>query len=139
LRTYKGERRYARTFLGLADDGERKADGKLVYDYEQAKAAALKIIDAPAAAIGKYTVADAMSDYIAHKQARGQPVNDLIRRSRVWITPTLGHYAVRELTSEQLNRKLLRSTLNKAGCSIYSTEANYPRVVKESGAVRVKR
>ena len=42
LRFYKGERRYARIFLALADDGDRKADGKLVYDYEMAKAAAEK-------------------------------------------------------------------------------------------------
>ena len=103
LRFYKGERRYARVFLGLADDGDRKADGKLVYDYEQAVAAAEKHIDGPAVAAGKYSVTDAMSDYIAFKAARGQPTNDLVRRSRVWITPKLGSYAVRELTAERLN------------------------------------
>ena len=44
-----------------------------------------------------------MDDYIAIKAGRGQPTNDLIRRSRVWITPQLGPYAVRELTAERLN------------------------------------
>lgn len=101
LRTYKGDNRYSRMFLGKADDGA-EADGRAVLDYAQARAKAEAIIDAPALATTKLTVRKAMDRYVAYKRSNGEPVDDLVRRSEAWILPRLGDKVVSELTPEGL-------------------------------------
>jgi hypothetical protein len=67
------------------------------------------MVAGPEAGNGKIvqlTVRQAMGRYIDYKRHKGQPVGDLISRSRVHILPALGDLVVSELSAEQLRRWL---------------------------------
>jgi integrase len=91
--------------LGRADDVEA-ADGQRVLSYQQALAAARAAVDTPQGRVHRLTVRQAMERYVECKRAQGQPVADLVSRSRAHILPLLGDLVVEELTAEQLRRWL---------------------------------
>jgi len=95
--------------LGRADDAAR-ADGADVLSFEQAKAKGHAMVASPNGngnePIVRLTVRQAMHRYIDYKHQKGQPVGDLISRSKVHILPTLGDLVVSDLTAEQLRRWL---------------------------------
>jgi integrase len=105
LRRYIGNGKYRVQTLGRADDVAR-ADGADVLSFEQAKAKAHAMMASPNGngngPIVRLTVRQAMHRYIDYKHQKGQPVGDLISRSKVHIVPTLGDLVVSELTAEQL-------------------------------------
>jgi integrase len=109
LRRYIGDGKYRVQALGRADDVAR-ADGADVLSFEQAKAKAHAMVASPNGngngPTVRPTVRQAMHRYIDYKHQKGQPVGDLISRSRVHIIPTLGDLVVSELTAEQLRRWL---------------------------------
>ena len=94
---------YRVTPLGLADDA-RDADGDRILSFDQAYAAARAVADAPTGVVHQLTVRAAMAAYIAHQEAHGKPVRDLISRTDAHILPVLGDKLVDELTTERLNR-----------------------------------
>jgi len=96
--------KYTSMALGRADDAER-ADGELILSFEQASAAARAAVNVPRR-ISRLTVAQAMEAYTEAKRAAGQPVRDLISRTRVHIVPVLGAVVVEDLTAERLRRWL---------------------------------
>jgi integrase len=95
--------KYKHHQLGLADD-LAEADGRLILSFEQAQAAALAMLDAPAALLGRLTVAAAMDAYTDHLRDQGKAVDDLIWRTRAHILPRLANVPVADLTTEQLSR-----------------------------------
>jgi hypothetical protein len=97
--------KYTREAIGGADD-TAEADGERVLTYDQAKAKALTVIDAPKAKRQRITVRQAMDAYIEHKRQQGQPTRDLKSRADCHILPTLGNKVVAELTAERLRRWL---------------------------------
>src|SRR5262245_12846365 len=105
LRRYLSRNKYRVVELGAADDA-LPADGVRVLAFVQAEAAARAMLDSAPAVVHRLTVRQAMARYIEFKQARGQPVNDVVSRSAVHILPTLGDCLVSELTAEQLRRWL---------------------------------
>jgi integrase len=105
LRRYVGDGRYRVEAIGRADDVAR-ADGTRVLSYEQAKAKARAMIGAVGGRSERLTVREAVADYIAAKQAAGQPVRDLISRTGVHILPVLGDLVVADLTAAQLRKWL---------------------------------
>src|SRR6516225_4616104 len=109
LRRYVGNGKYRVQALGRADDAAR-ADGADVLSFEQAKAKGHAMVASPNGngnePIVRLTVRQAMHRYIDYKHQKGQPVGDLISRSKVHILPTLGDLVVSDLTAEQLRRWL---------------------------------
>ena len=96
LRTYR-KGKYTIQPLGLADDVE-DGDG---LSLEAAEAMARELLAAPVKKNKKLTVAQAMLDYIADKERKGQPTKDLMSRSRAHIeTAPIGNYLVSELTAD---------------------------------------
>ena len=96
LRTYR-KGKYTIQPLGLADDVE---DGEGL-SLEAAEAMARELLAAPVKKNKKLTVAQAMLDYIADKERKGQPTKDLMSRSRAHIeTAPIGNYLVSELTAD---------------------------------------
>ncbi len=98
--------------LGAADD-HQDADGVAVLDYFQAqdearKKAAQTVAIVKAGGEPGYTVADAMTDYIATYAVRGKAEGKarVEWTSKAHITPTLGTVALEELTTAQLRKWL---------------------------------
>src|SRR6188472_3683644 len=100
-----GGEKYRVTPLGRADDSAH-ADGERVLSYEQALAAVRAAVDVPASRVHRLTVRQAMERYVEFKRLAGQPVSDLLSRTRAHILPVLGSLVVEELTAEQLRRWL---------------------------------
>lgn len=109
LRRYVGDKRYAVETLAVADD-RADADGVTVLSYRQAQAAARSRHEAltrqerglPTSS-GPYTVADAMADYLSHKEAEGgKSVEDSRIRADALIIPQLGALEVAKLTPKHL-------------------------------------
>jgi len=122
LRQYQ-DGKYTSMALGRADDAER-ADGELILSYEQALAAARAAADTPRR-ISRLTVRQAMEAYTEAKRAAGQPVDDLISRTRVHILPVLGAAVVEELTSERLRRWLATMAATPAQMRPRGSKPNY--------------
>ena len=103
LRRSLGRDKYQIIPLGDADDRDLVADGRVILSYEQAKAKALAMIEAPADQRGsRLTVRRAMERYIELKRGAGANIIDLTSRTRVHILPVLGDLSVSELTAERL-------------------------------------
>ena len=68
--------------LGRADDAAA-ADGKHVLTFEQAGAKARTMVAAPnGGKVVNLTVRQATARYVDYKRSQGQPVNDLLGRSK---------------------------------------------------------
>lgn len=98
---YKGNGKYSRDPIADADDTV-EADGARVLNFEQARAKALAILDAPKAKRTNLTVRQLVADYITYKEQRDQPTRDLKRRMEAHIIPILGNKVAAELTAERL-------------------------------------
>jgi integrase len=122
LRQYQ-DGKYTSMTLGRADDAER-ADGELILSFEQALTAARAAANTPRH-ISRLTVRQAMEAYTEAKRAAGQPVRDLISRTRVHILPVLGATVVEELTSERLRRWLATMASTPAQMRPRGTKPNY--------------
>jgi integrase len=81
-----------------------EADGTQILTYEQAKAKALAIIDAPKAKHTRMIVRRAAADYLEKKRQRGQPTRDAEHRIAAHINPTLGDVCIPDLTAERIRR-----------------------------------
>jgi hypothetical protein len=107
-RRYLGRERYEEKQIGVADD-YTTADGEIVLTFSQAqeKARAWWIEKERAArgiAAGPYTVADALRDYFADREARGgKDVEGDRGRADLRILPTLGKITLADLTTKRLN------------------------------------
>jgi integrase len=92
--------------FAIADD-DAPADGVNIMNYEQAVTAAREMIDSPRGGkITRITVRQAMERYVEFKRHAGQPVEDLLSRSRAHIYLHLGDLVVSDLTAERLRRWL---------------------------------
>jgi integrase len=104
LRRFIGGK-YSIIELGKADDAA-DADGSSVLDYAQARHVASKMLASPGRTISRMTVRQAYERYRAHKEALGQPIDDLRSRVTVHILPTLGDLVIEELDPARLRRWL---------------------------------
>src|SRR5262245_34355052 len=109
-RRYSGEGRYAvenlRTADGalvLADDYE-DADGERILSFAQAQRAAR---GSHRRAVGPYTVAAAITDYLAFLESDGRSphsIRDTRYRATAFILPQLGGVKIATLTADRLRR-----------------------------------
>jgi integrase len=110
-RCYRGAGVYATEALGIADD-TLEADGLKVLDYWQAQQHARvwgerqRLIAEGMVRDGRYTVAHAITDYLAEIKAEKSPV--AVQGAKyvfdAWILPELGAIQVEKLTTDRLNR-----------------------------------
>jgi integrase len=107
LRRYVGNGKYRVEPLGRADDAAH-ADGRRVLSYDQAEAKARAMVGVPGESgkIARMTVRQAVEHYVEFKRAQGQPIGDLISRTKAHVLPELGNLVVAELTAERLRRWL---------------------------------
>jgi integrase len=108
---YRGAGVYATEALGIADDTV-DADGVKVLDYWQAQEHARRwgerqrLIAEGRLRDGSYTVADAVTDYLAEITAEKSPA--AVRGAKyvfdAWVLPELGAIQVEKLTTERINR-----------------------------------
>lgn len=109
LRRYVGDKKYAVETIGLADDAA-DADGVTVLSFRQAQAMArqrhelLTRQDKGVAVVaGPYTVAEALTDYLAFKEAEGgKSVKDSRTRADALILPKLGTVELAALTPKAI-------------------------------------
>jgi integrase len=110
-RCYRGAGVYATDALGVADD-TLDADGITVLDYWQAQEHARRwgerqrLIAAGMVRDGTYTVADAVTDYLAEITAEKSPaaVQGAKYVLDAWVLPELGTIQVKKLTTDRINR-----------------------------------
>jgi integrase len=102
LRRYQ-DNRYTQRQLGLADD-LIEADGRTIYDFEQAESMARAMLDEPAQSPWRYTVKQAVSSYLDYLQDNGKSTRDAQCRLGAHVTPVLGDLVIADLTTERLRR-----------------------------------
>jgi integrase len=110
-RCYRGAGVYATAALGIADDTV-DADAVKVLDYWQAQEHARRwgerqrLIAEGRLREGSYTVADAVTDYLAEITAEKTPA--AVRGAKyvfnAWVVPELGATQVEKLTTDRINR-----------------------------------
>jgi integrase len=107
-RFYSGAGKYAYNTLGNADD-TNDADGLAVLNYAQAQEAARKwfaeqarIAEGLEANSGPYTVAEAISDYLAWYKAHRRGFKATTLKAEAHILPALGGVLVSKLTSKRI-------------------------------------
>src|SRR4051812_6531333 len=110
-RSYRGAGVYATDALGVADDTV-EADGVKVLDYWQAQEHARRwgerqrLIADGRLREGSYTVADAVTDYLAEITAEKSPA--AVRGAKyvfdAWVVPELGAIQVEKLTTDRVHR-----------------------------------
>ncbi len=92
--------------LGKADD-TATADGKLVLDHDQAKAAArqrVKGILNNKPVLARFTVNDVLDSYFEAKKAEMKSHKDSKQRAALHIRPVLGKIAVEALTTDKIRK-----------------------------------
>jgi integrase len=110
-RYYRGAHTYDTAALGVADD-TLDADGVKVLDYWQAQAHARRwgerqrLIAEGILREGSYTVANAVTDYLAEIKAEKSPtaVQGAKYVLDAWVLPELGAIQVEKLTTDRINR-----------------------------------
>ena len=110
-RYYRGAGVYATEALGIADD-TLEADGVKVFNYWQAQEQARRwgerqrLIAEGMLREGSYTVANAVTDYLAEIKAEKSPaaVQGAKYVLDAWILPDLGTIEVEKLTTDRINR-----------------------------------
>ena len=110
-RYYRGAGVYATEALGIADD-TLEADGVKVFNYWQAQEHARRwgerqrLIAEGMLREGSYTVANAVTDYLAEIKAEKSPaaVQGAKYVLDAWILPDLGTIEVEKLTTDRINR-----------------------------------
>jgi integrase len=108
-----GERRYHKTIIGVADDTQ-DADGHAVLNFSQAQAqardwyaaAARHAAGLEAPADGRYTVKQAIDDYLAAYERRGKSPAATKAAASAHITPALGEIALARLTATDIRKWL---------------------------------
>jgi integrase len=110
-RCYRGAGVYATEALGIADDTV-EADGVKVLDYWQAQEHARawgkcqRLIAEGMLREGTYSVADAVTDYLAEIKAEKSPA--ALQGAKyvldAWVLPELGAIQIEKLTTERINR-----------------------------------
>jgi integrase len=96
--------------LIIADD-YADADGVVVMNFAQAQATLRQPLAAQRIKQQRYTVADAIADYLAAKAADGRDIGDATSRTNLHILPVLGDRDCVDLTTEAL-RKWHRNLAN---------------------------
>lgn len=95
---------YQETTIAQADD-HADADGSVILDFRQAQEAARKWFVAlernEGRKIGKYTVSDALDDYLAGFQ--GKDLANTRRRIEAIVRPQMGKHEVAKLTTKAIN------------------------------------
>src|SRR5262245_19547754 len=87
LRRYV-DRRYTQHQLGWADD-LAEADGKTIFNFEQAEAMARAMLDEPAQRPWRLTVRQAVATYLDFLKDNGKPTSDAECRLTAHVTPVL--------------------------------------------------
>ncbi|MDD4600973.1 MAG: site-specific integrase [Negativicutes bacterium] len=108
-RRFTENKKYSKSKLGVADDFQ-DADGIKTLNFQQAQAAARKWFEAEIrieagleeAQTGKYTVADAMRDYMVHYSVEGKGIAATQSSINAHILPALGKVEVAKLTSKKI-------------------------------------
>ena len=103
------QKRYREAVLGMADDFQ-DADNVAVFNFTQAQEAARKWFHAEVrkdhglddVRQGKYTVADAMHDYLEHYTVEGKSVSSTRNNIDAHILPTLGTIELSRLTTKKI-------------------------------------
>src|SRR5215212_3687367 len=111
VRCYRGGGIYATEALAIADD-TLEADGTKVLDYWQAQEHARRwgerqrLIAEGLVRTGRYSVADAVTDYLADIKAEKSPaaVQGAKYTFDAWILPELGAIQIEKLTPDHLTR-----------------------------------
>ena len=141
LRRYIGNNKYRVEALGLADD-DAKANGVDVLDFEQAKDKADRMVAVTNGGndkIERITVRQAMKLYTDYKRSTGQPVSDLISRSRVHIEPVLGDLVVAELSAKRLRDWLAVMASAPAQKRPIAGKAQWRKAASNDEEVRARR
>lgn len=99
-----GEARYAEESLALADD-HREADGAEVLTFSQAQRQLLEKAHEQAldASGQRYTVADAVRDYVDWCRRERKSADDTEQKLNAYVVPHLGEKRLTELTGEDLD------------------------------------
>jgi integrase len=112
-RRYVGAKRYAVENLRTADgrliaaDDFGEADGVTILSFRQAQDRARRERPGePAEHVGPYTVANAMADYIADREASGKPAADAKAHNRAFIAPDFGSVECAKLKTDRLRKWL---------------------------------
>lgn len=103
-RVYNGTGGYIVETIATADD-QTDADGSNVLTFYQAQERARDVhkrLTGVGDAMGPYTVADALTDYLAHLEHKAKPTGDANNRIAIHIRPALGHVEVAKLTAKQI-------------------------------------
>jgi len=114
VRWYVGEQAYRlATLEGVADD-HQVADGTLVLNYRQAQDAARRHVERAlhaGGATGRYSVADAVADYVAFLRAERKTADDAEKRLAKHVLPLIGTKRVADLQQadvERVKRNMVR-------------------------------
>lgn len=109
MRWYVGERNYKVETLDGAPDDVLDADGAIVLNFAQAQTIARRLYvdrkrasEGMSAPAGPYTVADAMTDYIAWLEQNRKTAKDAKWRSDALIVPDLGTTEGAKLTTKKI-------------------------------------
>jgi integrase len=135
-RHYVGAQKYELETIGTADDFS-DADGVAILSFGEAQTVARRMVDRAHAAAGRhgpYTVEDAVTDYLNHREVnRGSAQHDRYRAEAL-ILPDLGEIEVSQLTAEQL-----RNWLAKLATLPSRAWTKSPVVAKDADAKRRRR
>jgi hypothetical protein len=107
VRVYVGNGNYRAETIATADD-HSDANGRDTLDYAQALKAAQAIQARYAGypAQGRYTVTQAIEDYLTQLKHQGKRTGDATNRVKVHILPTLGPIEITKLTASRLREWL---------------------------------
>lgn len=110
-RVYVGDGDYIVETIATADD-KAAADGQAVltfYEAQDRARATQERLTGKGAAKGPYTVADALTDYLAHLEHAGQQTTDTRNRIKVHILPALGETELANLAAADI-KKWMKAT-----------------------------
>ena len=107
----EGTKEYRQRTIGLADD-HQDSNNVDVFDFFEAQDRARKYaddaahVDAGVLRGGRYTVKDALADYLAWADGNTKSAHDARTRANALILPKLGNVGVERLSSERLEQWL---------------------------------
>jgi integrase len=142
-RVYSGDGNYLVETMATADD-RADADGQDTLSFYQAQDRAREVhkrLTGKGEARGPYTVADALTDYVAALRHEGKPTADPLYRINAHILPVLGGIEVATLTKKKIEawHKALSETPPRIRSKRDATEARHRELPADDEAVRRRR
>jgi integrase len=142
-RVYAGDGNYVLETMATADD-RADPDGQDVLSFYQAQDRAREVhkrLTGKGEARGPYTVADAMTDYVAALRHAGKPTADPLYRINAHILPALGKVEVATLAKKKIEawHKALSETPPRIRSKRDATEVRHRELADDEEAVRRRR